>query len=362
MTLLHAFRMIFRMAAVVALLGVSVAGPRFRPASAAGGNRPNNWTVLGSPALTQSAAPVSRVAAATATPRLQNLGRIPLSFEANQGQTDERVKFLSRGRGYTLFLAGNEAVLSMRRGSRQSKVESRTTVAPPFRAADQGSADLAFRSAAFPGMLRSPATLETNTRTADPKTGSALQELQELAPPGEARIPDRESRTPAVLRMKLVGANLNAPVAGVDELPGKSNYFIGNDPKKWRTNVQTYAKVKYAGVYPGVDLVYYGNQGQLEYDFVVAPGVDPNVITLDVGAVREPPRAHHDAPLQITGNGDLVAKLDGGEVHFHKPVVYQPSFDFRLQTPDKEFVEGRYVLRSNNEVSFEIGCTTRLVV
>jgi len=84
--------------------------------------------------------------------------------------------------------------------------------------------------------------------------------------------------------MKLVGANPNAVATGGDELPGKTNYFIGNNPKKWRTNVPTYAKVKYKGVYPGIDLVYYGNQGgRLEYDFVVAPGAGPNVIALDVG-------------------------------------------------------------------------------
>jgi len=73
----------------------------------------------------------------------------------------------------------------------------------------------------------------------------------------------------------------------MDELPGKSNYFIGNDPKKWRTNVPNYAKVKYANVYPGVDVVYYGNQGQLEYDFVVQPGADPRQIVLDVGAYHK---------------------------------------------------------------------------
>src|SRR5262249_9145044 len=72
----------------------------------------------------------------------------------------------------------------------------------------------------------------------------------------------------AVLRMKIVGANPQPEVAGGVELPGKVNYFIGNDPKKWRTNISTYAKVKYQGVYPGIDLVYYGNQQQLEYDFV----------------------------------------------------------------------------------------------
>ncbi|MGH6628592.1 MAG: hypothetical protein ACREB3_02545 [Burkholderiales bacterium] len=82
--------------------------------------------------------------------------------------------------------------------------------------------------------------------------------------------------------MKLVGADAKATVAGLDALPGKSNYFLGNDPKKWRTNVANYAKVKYQGVYPGIDLVYYGNQRQLEYDFVVAPGANPNAIAFEI--------------------------------------------------------------------------------
>jgi hypothetical protein len=220
-------------------------------------------------------------------------GRLPLSFEINKGQTDSRVRFLSRGSGYSLFLTGNEAVLALRKGSRQSKDEGRRIVAQgsPFNPAAfpaMGSADLGFRSAAFPGLLRLPAA-ETNSRTADPKTGSALQGLipaallpttrqfkDNLAARDEARIPDRESRAPAVLRMKLVGANPHAKVSGLEELPGKTNYFIGNDPKKWRTNVPNYARVKYANVYPGVDLVYYGNQGKLEYDFVVSPAPIPS--------------------------------------------------------------------------------------
>jgi hypothetical protein len=109
-------------------------------------------------------------------------------------------------------------------------------------------------------------------------------------------------------------------VTGLEELPGKSNYFIGNDPKKWRTNVPNYAKVKYTSVYPGVDLVYYGNQRQLEYDFVVQPGADPKAIKLGfAGDVT----GEHATPLRIDGNGDLVVGTDGGEVIFHKPVVYQ---------------------------------------
>jgi hypothetical protein len=84
--------------------------------------------------------------------------------------------------------------------------------------------------------------------------------------------------------MQLLGVNPAPQVAGLEELPGKAHYFIGNDPHKWRTNAPTYARVKYANVYPGVDLVYYGNQGRLEYDFVVQPGADPSRIALDIDA------------------------------------------------------------------------------
>jgi len=77
---------------------------------------------------------------------------------------------------------------------------------------------------------------------------------------------------PGVLRMRLAGANLAARVEPQQELPGKSNYFIGNDPARWRRDIPNYSKVRYLGVYPGVDVVYYGNQGELEYDFVLAPG------------------------------------------------------------------------------------------
>jgi hypothetical protein len=152
-----------------------------------------------------------------------------------------------------------------------------------------------------------------------------------------------------------VGANVAATVTGGDPLPGHANYFLGNDPKKWHTNVPTYAQVKYQGVYPGVDLVYYGTQGgQLEYDFVVAPGADPTAIALEVGAHGSPRRP----PLRIAAEGDLVAHLDSGDVRFHKPVVYQPipgslgrTRDARQRTP----IQGQYVLTAANQVAFALG-------
>ncbi|HEY6292368.1 MAG TPA: choice-of-anchor D domain-containing protein [Terriglobia bacterium] len=235
-------------------------------------------------------------------------GKLPLSFEANQGQTDVRVKFLARGAGYTLFLTGNGALLALKKpgaGSQESGERSETR--EPNLESQQG-----------------------------PKSG--------------ARTPNPESRTPAVLRMKLAGANLNAPATGTDELPGRTNYFIGNDPAKWRTQVPSYAKVKYREVYPGVDLVYYGNQGELEYDFVVAPGANPSRIVLDVGA----------APLHLAANGELAVGVGGGEVRFHKPVVYQP-----FATPGSALqsqrlpVEGSYKLTGQHQVSFEVGSYDR---
>jgi hypothetical protein len=152
--------------------------------------------------------------------------------------------------------------------------------------------------------------------------------------------------------MRLVGANVKATVTGAEELPGKSNYFIGNDPKKWRTNVPSYAKVKYEGVYPGIDLVYYGSQRQLEYDFVVAPGADPNQIKLSfAGAegIRVDP-----------ASGDLVLKVGDDEVRFHKPVVYQPPvaavYDRhrRSQSAATAELDGAFVVASNNEVAFRV--------
>ena len=216
------------------------AGSPVRPASAQ--RRADGGGVLKPPASLTGSGP------ATQARLVETYGKLPLTFEANQGQTDERVKFLSRGRGYTLFLTGNEGVLSLRKP---------VQIADGKRQMANGAAQrLPFNAAAFPGLLRSPAAgPETNSRTADPRTGSALQGLALIptseqlrnssAPPDEARMPNlprprrdgAETEAPAVLRMKLVGANAQAKVSGLEEQPGRSNYFVGNDPKKWRTNV-----------------------------------------------------------------------------------------------------------------------------
>jgi len=161
-----------------------------------------------------------------------------------------------------------------------------------------------------------------------------------------------------VVRMKLVRANQQATISGLNELPGKSNYFIGNDPEKWRTDIPNYAQVKYANIYPGVDLVYYGSEGQLEYDFVVAPGGDPRAIALQLASGES---KIQNPKSKIEANGDLVVAMGDGELRFHKPMVYQPLNARAGLVPAQghpqgvplRTVDGKYVLQGNR-ITFEI--------
>ncbi len=243
-------------------------------------------------------------------------GRLPLSFETNQGQVDAQVQFLSHGPGYHLFLTGNEAVLELQ------KAEGRTQKAE---AKSKGQNE---NSAASGGDL---------------------------------------------LRMKLMGADPSAQVTGLAELPGRSNYFIGNDPKRWRINVPNYAQVRYQHIYPGVDLIYYGNQQQLEYDFVVAPGADPGLIRIAIDADGQAGSGQkakgsgqsgiQNEELKIESNGDLVIKTDGDEVRFRKPMVYQEEESVRQPTDrsqqseagNRQFLDGHFVLTGNHELAFHVG-------
>jgi hypothetical protein len=147
-----------------------------------------------------------------------------------------------------------------------------------------------------------------------------------------------------VLRVRLLGANTEPAVEGADEQPGKTHYFIGADPSRWRTNVPTYAQVTYHNVYPGIDQVYYGNQRRLEFDFVVAPGADPTAILLSFDGADS---------LQINAAGDLVLQVQGGEVRLRKPVVYQPD-PISRGAAARRLIDGQYVVRGQNHIAFEI--------
>ena len=199
------------------------------------------------------------------TPALQKqdvanaYGKLPMAFEPNQGQTDPRVRYLSHGTGYELFLTNQEAVLTLQQHQAAGK-------------ADSSAALLASRS-------KTPSVVKTS-----------------------------------VLRMRFEGSNSTPKIAGTNPLPGKINYFIGNDPAKWHTDIPSYGAVRYKNVYPGVDAVFYGNQQRLEYDFVVAPGADPKAIVLNIEGARK---------LGVNSRGDLMIGVARGGVALQKPVVYQ---------------------------------------
>ncbi|WP_295584649.1 SBBP repeat-containing protein [uncultured Lamprocystis sp.] len=241
--------------------------------------------------LDQTARPVQPSAAADAAQaRVQaDYGKLPYTFETNGGQVDAAVKFLAHGPGYSLFLTPGEAVLSLRTG--------------------QPRAPERHQSGARPAPRFDP----THTAAVTP---------------------------PAVLRLSLVGANPAALIRGEDPLPGTINYLRGRDPAAWRTGLSTYAKVRYENVYPGIDLVYYGNQGELEYDLVVAPGANPKVIAL----------AFDGADAQrLDASGNLVLSLQGGELVQQAPRVYQEANGERTPIP------ARYLLADNQQIGLALG-------
>jgi hypothetical protein len=164
---------------------------------------------------------------------------------------------------------------------------------------------------------------------------TSTETILALSKPGA----DRQTE---VVRMTIVGANERPRVEGRDALAGKTNYYAGNDRANWHTNISTFAKVMYAGVYPGIDVAYYGNQRQLEYDFIVAPGANPRAISLSFAGVRD---------VRIDADGALVLALTQGELRQPAPVVYQEVSGTRRSVP------GRFVIKDQKAhlVAFEVG-------
>ena len=231
-----------------------------------------------------------------------NYGKLPLSFEANQGQTDPQVRFLSRGQGYSLFLTDQAAVLALTNSGGQVKGDA----------------------------------FVKHWRYLRNKSDSPLEDGNYQAAANRRQVPPVTD----AIRMELAGSSRTARLEGTGQLPGLSNYFIGKDPAKWRTGIPAFSRVKYSGVYPGVDLVYYGNQRQLEYDFVVSPAADPKSIRLQFsGSTR----------LSLDPNGDLEVTAKNGKIGFHKPDVYQ-TIEGR-----RHIVKGCFSLLAGNTVGFELG-------
>jgi hypothetical protein len=153
--------------------------------------------------------------------------------------------------------------------------------------------------------------------------------------PGKPGQPAKQS----AIRMSFPGAKSSAAITGGERQSAVSSYFVGNDASKWLSGIPNYSRVHYRGVYPGVDMVLYGNQGRLEYDFEVAPGADPRAIRLAFDGVDD---------MRIDGAGDLVVSTVAGEMRQHKPIVYQEG------SGGRQVVEGRYVIQPHNRVAFEI--------
>ena len=183
----------------------------------------------------------------------------------------------------------------------------------------------------------------------EPNTGQASAEVRYLARGssytlyldcGETILAGRNQ---SPLRTRLSGANPLARVAGEVPQDSRSNYFIGNDPAEWHTSIPNFARVRYAGVYPGIDLVYYGKDGNLEYDWIVSPGADPRKIRMIFESTDQ---------LQIDKQGDLVIRAGGNEYRHKKPVIYQELAGKRVP------VAGSWTLHGN-EGSFRLGTYDR---
>ena len=227
-----------------------------------------------------SLADISSIAQAAADPVLPaQVLSLPMQFEKNAGQTDPQVEYLARGPGYTLFLTPTRAVFSL-----------------------------------------SPAK----------GSGGAAKRAGQ----------HQSNNDVATLEMNLVGANPHPSVEGLDQLPGKTSYFLGNNPENWHVGVPTYARIQYHDVYPGIDLIYYGNHRQLEYDFIVAPGANAKRIGLKIEGADK---------LEVDSQGDLVAHIHNIKVSWNRPHVYQETEGGRKQ------IIARFVLKKNQRIGFEVG-------
>jgi hypothetical protein len=214
---------------------------------------------------------------------VKNFGRLPLSFESNQGQINPKVRFLARIDEGSLFLTPSEAVFSM------------------------------------------------------PDQSFALRK--------KGRLPHAtEKRTRVALRMQMVGANTRATAIMQQPLSGRINYLIGSNRGKWHTGVPTFGRAGFQEVYKGIDLVYYGNQRHLEYDFIVAPHADPKQIHLRFAGAQL---------ISVNGVGDLIVQMQGRALVWRKPLVYQQD------ATGKHAVAAHFRLRrlpnKQNDVRFALG-------
>lgn len=166
----------------------------------------------------------------------------------------------------------------------------------------------------------------------------------QLYPTHRVSRPQRQNTAPlpkpTQFKMEVVGANAAAQARTSEPLNAKANYLVGKNPAQWQQNLPTFGRIEYAEVYPDINLVYYGNQRQLEYDFVVKPGADPQQIKLKFDGAEQ---------VNINSAGELVLRAENREIKHHKPFVYQEV------NGQKQQIEAEYAMLANNEVGFRLG-------
>lgn len=221
---------------------------------------------------------------------LENYGQLPLYFEPNKGQIkNEEVKFSSRGQGYQMFLMPNGVTLA----------------------------------------LTQP--IKDAYKRMSPKAGKIELSRQKTL--------DKEINKQTIVEMQMLGSNQTAKFSGSDELESKSNYFIGNDPESWRTDVANYKRVRFDEVYSGINLEYYGDHRQLEYDFIVEPNADPSQIKLKYKGINK---------VSVSDKGELLLKTPLGEIKQKKPFVYQKDENGEIKE-----ISSSYIVKGK-EISFQL--------
>lgn len=213
--------------------------------------------------------------------QINSLINLPFSFELNMGQKANHIRFLTRGREYTAFFTPNEVIFTLQEGKKENSIS--------------------------------------------PKVRKPLEE---------------QSNKYNLLKMKMEGSNSDIEIIGEELLEGRFNYLIDKDTEKWITNVPTYRRIKYKEIYPGIDLIYYGNEHQLEHDFIVQPNIDPKVINLSFEGAEN---------IEVDKDGHLIVETKTGRLKLLKPIVYQDI------NGKQQEIKSSYEIRRNRNVGFILG-------
>ncbi len=274
----------------------------------------------------------------------ETYGKLPLYFIRNDGQVDEKVKFYEKGSGHATYFTKEGVYITLGRGEklddRSKKLEDKS------KKSDDRSEKL---EDTFPVIMKDEAPKQSLPKIPSPLAGE-----------GEGGG-DKGDMTSQLIKLTFLNANPNPEIIAADQQEGKVNYFIGKDPEKWRTNIPTYRAVVYKEVYPGIDIKFYGNNRQMEYDIIVKPGADPSKVQLaydgieglsvaengDLEIILNSFTPVHFPPLVKGGQGGFEGEGDRNMIIQKKPIIYQEIDGKRI------VVEGRFKILENH-YTFEL--------